>query len=296
MGKFYWLKLHKDFFNKYKMISLRALENGMVYEAALIHMMAESISHNGYLRFSDSKPYDARKLAALVGTTEAVMKEALEAFIDLELIEVLEDGTIYIPYAYENIGYMEDNANANRQRKYREKVAAEKSLERYEGVTNALQNVTPSVTECNTERYTTVTKDNESIEIRDKSKDIRDIKERNIKERKPEAIDKSIAPIPEKRTRFVKPSVEEIAAYCKDRGNGVDAQRFFDFYEGKGWKVGNTPMKDWRACVRTWERREQGAEKKGGAKEIPYMQKEYDFEEMEKDAQADLLAFLADDD
>ncbi len=54
--------------------------------------------------------------------------------------------------------------------------------------------------------------------------------------------------------KFVKPTVFEVQTYCKERNNSVDAQRFWDFYESKGWKVGNTPMKDWQACVRTWER------------------------------------------
>ncbi|MEA5047440.1 MAG: DUF6291 domain-containing protein [Eubacteriales bacterium] len=56
--------------------------------------------------------------------------------------------------------------------------------------------------------------------------------------------------------RFTKPTVEEIHAYCKERGNAVDPQRFFDFYEAKGWRVGNQPMKDWQAAVRTWEGRD----------------------------------------
>jgi len=56
---------------------------------------------------------------------------------------------------------------------------------------------------------------------------------------------------------FKKPTVQEIAAYCKARGNTVDPQAFWDFYESKGWRVGNTPMKDWQAAVRTWERRPQ---------------------------------------
>lgn len=63
--------------------------------------------------------------------------------------------------------------------------------------------------------------------------------------------------------RFVKPTVEEIKAYCTERNNGIDAQSFFDFYESKGWKVGNTPMKDWRAAVRTWEKRNQGDNNNG---------------------------------
>lgn len=59
------------------------------------------------------------------------------------------------------------------------------------------------------------------------------------------------------RGKFEKPSVEEVAAYCRERGNCVDAQAFVDFYESKGWKVGSTAMKDWRAAVRTWEGRDR---------------------------------------
>ena len=56
------------------------------------------------------------------------------------------------------------------------------------------------------------------------------------------------------KKRFAVPSVEEVAAYCRERGSNVDAQRFVDFYASKGWRIGKEPMRDWRACVRTWER------------------------------------------
>lgn len=60
-------------------------------------------------------------------------------------------------------------------------------------------------------------------------------------------------------TRFTPPTVEEVAAYCKERGNGIDAERFVDYYSQQGWKLSNgNPMKDWRAAVRNWERREPG--------------------------------------
>lgn len=58
--------------------------------------------------------------------------------------------------------------------------------------------------------------------------------------------------------RFTPPTVDEISAYCQERNNGVNAQRFHDFYSAKGWKVGNQPMKDWKAAVRTWEQRDGG--------------------------------------
>lgn len=58
----------------------------------------------------------------------------------------------------------------------------------------------------------------------------------------------------QKKPTFIKPSLEEIEEYCRERNNQVDAQKFYDFYTSNGWKVGKNPMKDWRAAVRTWER------------------------------------------
>jgi hypothetical protein len=55
---------------------------------------------------------------------------------------------------------------------------------------------------------------------------------------------------------FKKPSLEEVKEYCFERNNNVNPSNFFDFYESKGWKIGKDPMKDWRAAVRNWERRE----------------------------------------
>lgn len=57
--------------------------------------------------------------------------------------------------------------------------------------------------------------------------------------------------------RFVAPTVEEVEAYCQEDGYQIDAQAFLDYYSSKGWLVGKTPMKDWRAAVRNWSRREQ---------------------------------------
>lgn len=54
--------------------------------------------------------------------------------------------------------------------------------------------------------------------------------------------------------KFKKPTLEEVKAYCFERNNNVDAENFINFYESKGWKVGKSPMKDWKACVRTWEK------------------------------------------
>ena len=57
-----------------------------------------------------------------------------------------------------------------------------------------------------------------------------------------------------RKAKFVKPTIEEIRCFCEERNNGIDADEFFNFYESKGWVIGKSPMKDWKACIRTWER------------------------------------------
>ena len=81
---------------------------------------------------------------------------------------------------------------------------------------------------------------------------IRDNIQDNIPDKKENGGQAPTAPA--KVKRFVPPTVEEVAAYCRERGNHVDVQRWFDYYTANGWKVGRNPMKDWKACVRTWER------------------------------------------
>ena len=65
-------------------------------------------------------------------------------------------------------------------------------------------------------------------------------------------VEDSIARTPA-RKRFTPPTLAEVTAYCRERQNAVDPQRFIDSYTANGWKVGKNSMKDWKAAVRTWE-------------------------------------------
>lgn len=76
----------------------------------------------------------------------------------------------------------------------------------------------------------------------------KDIKEKESKKKSADKPQRSFTP----------PTLEEVRAYCAERKNNVDAQRFMDFYESKGWFVGKNKMKDWKAAVRTWEQRSRG--------------------------------------
>lgn len=78
-----------------------------------------------------------------------------------------------------------------------------------------------------------------------------------------------------KEKRFVPPTVEEVTAYCQERGNNVNPQTFVDFYTSKGWKVGKDPMKDWKACVRTWEGKQRNTSPVRQVVAQTYSQRDY---------------------
>lgn len=61
---------------------------------------------------------------------------------------------------------------------------------------------------------------------------------------------------------FKAPSVDEVKEYCLERRNNVDSEKFVDFYTAKGWMIGKNKVKDWKACVRTWEKKDEIPQKK----------------------------------
>lgn len=66
--------------------------------------------------------------------------------------------------------------------------------------------------------------------------------------------------------RFCPPSVSEVKTYCLENGYTVDPERFIDYYDANGWKVGRNPMKDWRAAVRVWAKNEKSG---GSGRSVP---------------------------
>jgi len=105
--------------------------------------------------------------------------------------------------------------------------------------------------------------------IKNKNREEEDIKENDL------------TVIKEKRPRFSPPTADEVRQYCRERQNKVDPQRFVDFYAAKGWKVGNTPMKDWKAAVRTWEQREGNITPMKQVTAQQYAQRDYTEDELE---------------
>lgn len=82
-------------------------------------------------------------------------------------------------------------------------------------------------------------------------------------------IDTNVSMGTSKKT-VARPTLEEVASYCRERGKGVDPQKWFDHYSANGWKVGKNPMRDWKAAVRNWERGGDLFDRKPPEKPIVY--------------------------
>lgn len=65
-----------------------------------------------------------------------------------------------------------------------------------------------------------------------------------------------------KRSIIIPPSIKDVSAYCQDRKNNIDPEKWFDHYTSNGWMVGKNKMRDWKAAIRTWERNENGTPKR----------------------------------
>jgi len=91
------------------------------------------------------------------------------------------------------------------------------------------------------------------------------------------------AEVKKSKAHFVPPTLQEVREYCLERKNKVDPEQFIDFYSSKGWKVGSQPMKDWKAAVRTWEKRDSThqSEQKARNKFNRFEQRDYDFDALE---------------
>ena len=94
-----------------------------------------------------------------------------------------------------------------------------------------------------------------------------------------ESVSVSVSDKDIKRSRFTPPSLKEVSDYVLEKGYRVDPEAFIDFYTSKGWKIGKEPMKDWKAAVRTWARRDN---KQKSNKFNEFEQNAYDYDELEK--------------
>lgn len=220
--KYYYLRLKDNFFDSDELKILESMKDGYLYSNILLKLYLRSLKNDGKLVVNDRIPYNAEMLASVTGHQIGTVKQALSIFKDLGLIDVLENGAIYMLDIQNFIG--KGSSEADRKREYRQRIETDR--------TNVQTNLR-QISE----------KSPPEIEI-ELEKDIEIEKE----------IHSSAKSTTTKRKRFEKPTLSEIKEYCIERNNNVDAQHFYDYYESNGWKVGKNSMKNWQAAVRTWEK------------------------------------------
>ena len=226
--KYYYLRLKDNFFDSDELKILESMKDGYLYSNILLKLYLRSLKNDGKLVVNDRIPYNAEMLASVTGHQIGTVKQALSIFKDLGLIDVLENGAIYMLDIQNFIG--KGSSEADRKREYRQRIETDR--------TNVQTNVQTNLRQISE-------KSPPEIEI-----------ELEIKKKIEKEIDSSAKSTTTKRKRFEKPTLSEIKEYCIERNNNVNAEQFYDYYESNGWKVGKNSMKDWKAAVRTWERSE----------------------------------------
>ena len=102
--RFYWLKLDKDFFKKHDIRIVESMPNGKDYILFYLKLLCESTSHEGYLRFSPTIPYNEEMLATITNTNIDVVRSAITLFTELGMMCFLDDGTLYLEQVKKMIG------------------------------------------------------------------------------------------------------------------------------------------------------------------------------------------------
>lgn len=116
--RYYWLKLHKDFFKRHDITVIENMENGKDYVLFYLKLMLESIDHEGALRFSDTIPYSESMLASVTHTNVDVVRSALKILTELGMVEVFDDKTLFMTEVAKLLG--SETYGAKRKRLQRE--------------------------------------------------------------------------------------------------------------------------------------------------------------------------------
>lgn len=102
--RYYWLKLEEDFFKRHDITIIESMPNGKDYILFYLKLLCESTSHEGYLRFSKTIPYSEEMLATITRTNIDVVRSAVKVFTELNMMQIMDDGTLYFEQVQKMIG------------------------------------------------------------------------------------------------------------------------------------------------------------------------------------------------
>jgi predicted phage replisome organizer len=226
MAEVKWIKIVTDIFDDEKILLIETLPEAdsiIVIWFKLLCLAGKT--NNSGVFVMNGIPYTDAMLATIFRRKEATVKLALSTFEKFGMIEIINN-TITIPKWSKHQNFDKIEARNEYMRAY---------MARYREKQKALASGGAN------------SKDNSKVNSKVNVSVLDKIREDKIRE------DKNYI------KRFVPPSLEEVTAYCRERHNDVNPQKWHDFYSAKGWMVGKNKMKDWKAAIRTWEKPKEKA-------------------------------------
>lgn len=118
--KYYWLRLKRDFFKRHDIRIIEAMPNGKDYILFYLKLLCESVDHEGNLRFSEEIPYNEQMLSTITNTNVDVVKSAIKIFTELNMMEIMDDGTYYMREVEKMLGSETYWAKVKREQRDRE--------------------------------------------------------------------------------------------------------------------------------------------------------------------------------
>lgn len=223
--KYYYLKLKESFFDSEEMKVLESMQNGIAYQNFYLKLCLLSLKTGGALLFKGTIPYDIQMLSTVLRMNIDTVKTGIELLQKFNLLEILDNGTVYMSDIQTLIG--QSSTEAERIKLYRTRIKQEKQGE--VSVTNAVQmyeHCTPEI----------------EIEI-DKEIDIDTVQNKPKKKRE--------------KKHFIPPCIAEIETYVREKNLVVDPHKFFGWYNNTDWKDNqNKPVANWKNKLVSWNARE----------------------------------------
>lgn len=220
MAEVRWIKLATDVFDNRKIRQIEKMPDGdaLIIIWFKLLVLAGTVNDGGMIYLTRDIPYTEQLLANEFNRPISTIQLALQTFSRFGMIEVIDDLI--------HVTNWEKYQNANGLDRIREQ-----TRNRVAAFRERQKELPP----CNVTGNATVTQSNATE------------KNREDKNR----VDKK------ESKRFVPPTIKEVADYCFERKNGIDPQHFVDYYTARGWELKpGQKVKDWKACVRTWEQRQ----------------------------------------
>ena len=230
--RYYWLKLHDDFFTDNSIKRLRKLAGGDTFTIIYLKLLLLSLKSDGKLYYEGLEEDFATQVALEMDEEADNVKVTLSYLMSRGILIQNTEEEYELTTQKEMVGSESESARRMRRTRQLQKdvkislPSESESAQCAHNVQDGSHNVT--------------------LEIRDKREEI--IEENNINNN----IVAKVSQPPARTRKTIPPTIDEVREYCESHGYNIDPQHFIDYYTANGWMVGKNKMKDWQAAVRTW--------------------------------------------